>query len=109
MPVPNALVNISITDPTGAVTPSTLTTDANGNGVISVLLAIVGVYTGETDYAGDPTQNLAPATGKFVIAATPAPTPVYITLTPSAPSAAVGSTVTVAFNMDTAAPAAHKA
>lgn len=98
MPVPNAVVNISITDPTGGVTPSTLTTDENGTGIISVLLALEGNYTGEADYAGD--GKYRPSTGRFTIVAKPVIVPTTLVLTPSAPSGYVGDTLTVALSLN---------
>jgi len=99
MPMANANMDVSITDPSGAVVPSKVVTDVNGQFQIALKLAMEGAYTIKADYAGDPTQSppILPSSASIIITAVipPQPVPTTTTLAPSATSGYVGDTINI--------------
>jgi hypothetical protein len=98
MPIANAQVNMTVTDPTGAVTTSTVTTDQNGAASMALAITMVGDYIVKADYAGDTTvfPIIEPATASVTITGTPAPIVSVLTMTPAATTGAVGTSVPIA-------------
>jgi hypothetical protein len=96
-PIPNASVVVTVTDPTAVVVTSTKVTDAQGMFSVSIPLLKLGSYVVKADYAGGivGTIDYKPSSGQTTVTALPAPVPTTLTLTPSATSGVVGTTITI--------------
>lgn len=91
MPIANAEIDLTVTDPNQAVTHPTITTDQSGAGSFVLTPSIAGVYTIVATSQG--------ATSNIVTITAVAPPPPVLTLTPSATTVNVGDPVTIAITL----------
>jgi hypothetical protein len=92
MPIGNAEIDLTVTDPSGAVTHPIITTDLNGAGAYVLVPALAGDYTIVATSQG--------ATSNIVTITAVAPPPPTLTLTPSATKVNVGDPVTIAITLE---------
>jgi len=95
-------VNIAVTAPDATVQNTPLTTDANGNFALAIVLSETGTYTIAASYAGDGVKY-GPISQTITVTAVAAPPPALITpvmtLTADNSSVTVGGTVNVSGNL----------